>query len=229
MLFLAVLCASLAEYELEHKIERDKEKQFIKSMIVDLAVDTTNLASSIKTFDEEDARLDTILSRFDNITAGYDDKLISNISGSAVYVGFISTDRTMQQLKNSGAMRLISKQTAVNAIMDYDADMKQLQETVLPLLKDMVIHNILGTTQELLNYKELSYDYEHKSMAQIKKENKTYLLQTDKVKLGKFYNYLTAYKIISLSAKKDVVSLKQQAAQLIKLLRKEYHLEGKGK
>ena len=47
MLFLAVLCGSLAEYGLEHKIENDREKVFIKTMISDLEEDTALLAESI--------------------------------------------------------------------------------------------------------------------------------------------------------------------------------------
>ncbi len=35
MLFLAVFCGFLAEYQLEHKIEKDREKQFMK--IISLA------------------------------------------------------------------------------------------------------------------------------------------------------------------------------------------------
>ncbi len=36
MLFLAVFCGFLAEYLLEHKIEREREKQFMGSLISDL-------------------------------------------------------------------------------------------------------------------------------------------------------------------------------------------------
>ena len=35
MLFLAVFCGFLAEYQLEHKIEKDREVQFIKSLVTD--------------------------------------------------------------------------------------------------------------------------------------------------------------------------------------------------
>ena len=46
---MAVFCGFLAEYQLEHKIERDREKKFIQTFIEDLKVDTvaikTNLVS----------------------------------------------------------------------------------------------------------------------------------------------------------------------------------------
>ncbi|HJS54003.1 MAG TPA: hypothetical protein VJ765_05645, partial [Chitinophagaceae bacterium] len=36
MLFLAVFCGFLAEYQLEHKIEKDKERQYIQNLLDDL-------------------------------------------------------------------------------------------------------------------------------------------------------------------------------------------------
>src|SRR6188474_53887 len=44
MLFLAVFCGFLAEYQLEHKIEKNKEKQFMVSMIEDLKADTSAIS-----------------------------------------------------------------------------------------------------------------------------------------------------------------------------------------
>ena len=43
MLFLAVSCGFLAEYQLEHKIERDREKKFIQTFIEDLKTDTADI------------------------------------------------------------------------------------------------------------------------------------------------------------------------------------------
>ena len=36
MLFLAVFCGFLAEYQLEHKIEKDREKVYMQNMLEDL-------------------------------------------------------------------------------------------------------------------------------------------------------------------------------------------------
>ena len=45
MLFLAVLCGFFAEYQLEHKIERDRARQFLQSMLVDVRTNIKNLDS----------------------------------------------------------------------------------------------------------------------------------------------------------------------------------------
>src|SRR4026209_496169 len=48
MLFLAVFCGFLAEYSLEHKIETDREKQYVRTMIEDLKLDTSVLNGVIQ-------------------------------------------------------------------------------------------------------------------------------------------------------------------------------------
>src|SRR5215212_6717279 len=47
MLFLAVFCGFLAEYQLEHKIEKERERQFMASMIEDLKSDKFLLYENI--------------------------------------------------------------------------------------------------------------------------------------------------------------------------------------
>src|SRR5918993_807353 len=43
MLFLAVFCGFLAEYQLEHKIEKDRIRKYMKDLIVDLLNDTADI------------------------------------------------------------------------------------------------------------------------------------------------------------------------------------------
>ena len=47
MLFLAVFCGFLAENQREHMVEHQREKQYMESLLSDLAADTTVLGSGI--------------------------------------------------------------------------------------------------------------------------------------------------------------------------------------
>ena len=47
MLFLAVFCGFLAEYQLEHVIENQREEKYVKSLIQDLKTDTAHLETYI--------------------------------------------------------------------------------------------------------------------------------------------------------------------------------------
>ena len=60
MLFLAVFCGFLAEYQLEHKIEKDREKQFMQTMAEDLKSDSAQLNRLIKFRTSRIRELDTL-------------------------------------------------------------------------------------------------------------------------------------------------------------------------
>src|SRR6185503_17483366 len=53
MLFLAVFCGFLAEYQLEHKVEKERGRQYIRSFAEDLKSDTANLVDMIHQYEEK--------------------------------------------------------------------------------------------------------------------------------------------------------------------------------
>src|SRR5689334_3776473 len=109
MLFLAVFCGFLAENLREHKVEKERGRQYINSFIEDLRTDTANMSLQIEDLESQDKVLENIFICFDSVTG----KTMSPgclrkiIRGSRSFPDFIYTDRTIQQLKYSGGLRLI--------------------------------------------------------------------------------------------------------------------------
>src|SRR5688572_20641286 len=62
MLFLAVFCGFLAEYYLEQTIEHHREKQFMRSLVEDLILDTTELKQRILQADDTRKYSDSAIS-----------------------------------------------------------------------------------------------------------------------------------------------------------------------
>ena len=128
MLFLAVFCGYLAEYQLEHKIEKNKEKQFMKSMIEDLKADTAAIVklNQIRTSRHQisDSILDAIINKnySENGAEFYYWARIFSRRGF-----FFSSDGTMQQLKNSGGLRLITNKYIADKIIAYDVLYRDIQ------------------------------------------------------------------------------------------------------
>lgn len=121
MLFLAVFCGFLAEYQLEHVIENQREKVFIKSMVEDLQNDHDQLNIYI-------SGLKLGLNQMDSMVTMLDDTKTIKENGSLIYFfGRLSprlliltnNNRTFDQLKNSGGFRLIRNANASNKIMEY--------------------------------------------------------------------------------------------------------------
>ncbi len=125
MLFLAVFCGFLAEYQLEHKIEKDREKQYIKSLLFDLQRDSLLLAANIaegpRIFQYSDSLITELKKR---PLEGREKRVYTFLSLISAGISFKYYDRTVSQLRNSGAFRLIQKQTVSDALLDYDVQMR---------------------------------------------------------------------------------------------------------
>lgn len=146
MLFFAVFCGFFAEYQLEHKIERDREKQFIQSMASDLQDDIKILDTIILSEQEGVAMVDTLIGLLNNPP-------LAKLQGDQFYyvarigprsIPFANNSRTFDQLKNSGGFRLIRNTEASNNIMGYYS-----QFSLIRLMED-------NYNQEFNNFKVLA-------------------------------------------------------------------------
>ena len=125
MLFLAVFCGFLAELQLEHKVEKGREKQYMKSMVEDLKADTAMLINNIKQRQEKIMMTDSLAILLASSSV--------NERGNDIYyygrsisppTNIFPNDGTIQQLKSSGNLRLIHNTTISNGIMAYDQKMR---------------------------------------------------------------------------------------------------------
>ena len=127
MLFLAVFCGFLAEYQLEHKIEKDREKQYMRSMIEDLRSDSAMLISNIEQRQSRIIMMDSLVKLIKSPSA--------KESGNDIYyfgrsisppTNIFPNDGTIQQLKSSGNLRLIRNNVISKSIMAYDQKMRNV-------------------------------------------------------------------------------------------------------
>ena len=133
MLFLAVFCGFLAEYQLEHKIERDREKKFIQTFIEDLKTDTAAIRQILIFRKQKMERMDSLMLLLGS-------QQIKGHENDLYYFGrilirttwFRSNDRTITQLKNSGSLRLIRNERAADSMMSY----QKLVETIMANQED---------------------------------------------------------------------------------------------
>jgi len=120
MLFLAVFCGFLAEYQLEHIIEHNREKQFIKSFIEDLKTDTTAIRQNITFRQNKMKAMDTLMLLLNSQQIqGHENDLYYLGRSFVRGVRFQSNDRTITQLKNSGSLRLIRNEQAADSMISY--------------------------------------------------------------------------------------------------------------
>jgi hypothetical protein len=226
MLFLAVFCGFLAEYTLEHKIEKTREKQFIQSLMNDLKADIKNI-TALNAF-----RLN-ILNRadslFDILTSGsYADKgfeIYYHASSLSSRAFFYSTDGTLQQLKNSGGLRLISNKQIVDSIQNYDVLYRSILQ-IQALEEDQVIkyRELAARIFEAGTLRKFFRGNLHKFKDSLMQANLK-LKQNNPELINELSNSLSYRTGNSFRIHLDLETLKAKAARLIELIKKEYHLE----
>lgn len=224
MLFLAVFCGFLAEYQLEHKIERDRGKQYVQSLIQDLKLDTTRLSEIIKLRESRDEKIDSLnflLNKPDAAAHGSDIYYLTRSLTRALTVRFYSNDGTMQQLKNAGGLRLIRKQNIVDSIIGYDVAVRTL------LYQSEVENSILNEfrTEVAKIFDGRVFDTMMDDVSSLSRPAGNPVFETSKEKLFEFYTRLHYVNSINRINKNVNIDLLNQATDLLQLLQKKYHLE----
>ncbi len=129
MLFLAVFLGFVAENIREHVVERHREEEFIASEIHDLKLDTAQLSFLIARHQLKILQLDTLINllRLPSRNSYLND-IYFLARSSTLNPGFNYDDGTVQQLKNSGGLRLIKNKTVADSIMVYDGSINFIRE-----------------------------------------------------------------------------------------------------
>jgi len=227
MLFLAVFCGFLAENQREHYIEHQREKQYIHSMIEDLKTDTANLAGVIEGLTRKSSQLDSVIIGFDEGAAAYN-KIWAQLflrSYRMGYPDFFPTDRTIQQLKNSGGLRLIRNERAANGIISYDALAKDNSNEDANISNSQVkyIDEILNVWSVKKMFRDAGVTSWFRNRNMTVKNN--YWLSTDPETKERVFNRLTDFNEAILRQIKFDNDLREEAIRLIEILKKEYHLD----
>src|SRR5215204_1592309 len=152
MLFLAVFAGFLAENQREHFVEHQREEQFINSLINDIKVDTARLNSLIESRSIRETKLDSLMLLLNSENANQHTRDIYYLATTIPRITlfqFTPNDGTMQQLKNSGGLRLIRNGVVADNIINYDASIRTLlrlddQEQVIVNIQREIAPKILN-------------------------------------------------------------------------------------
>jgi len=221
MLFLAVFCGFLAEYQLEHKIEKEKGYQYIKLFYEDLKTDTANFEKVLVSYKYKLSNLAGMYPCFDKITnnGSSPDCLQNLFNNSDAFPDLVYTDRTLQQLKNAGGIRLL-KQPDADSILLYDNMLRQFKTSETTMLQETQA-GIRNTLYSLTNFRAVREINEKKVVA----GNISLLYPESNQLLNRYFNQLKIYVSVCKSNYYDITDLKLKATSLIKYFRKKYHFE----
>jgi hypothetical protein len=238
MLFLAVFCGFLAEYQLEHKIERDRAKELAKSFYEELRNDSVTAALKVASRIKQEAALEYLVHFFK-------DSSLTNVSkafainfefGISFRTPSIFEPRTMMldQLKNSGSLRYFKNET-----------LQQLVSDLTVAIKNIYDRQELETQQRLQYINPIIINhYDYAFDAAMKKNGKTIfegiqeyeknnefvpysinlVEKLDRISITNQLNFYLG-NVVSSTRQVHIKRYMEVNAGLMKLLRKEYKVE----
>ena len=228
MLFLAVFCGFLAEYQLEHLIENQREKKYAVSLLEDLINDTVDLNNDINFWERIVKRTDTVRAELEKEPAQRDQLLLYRCV-MQLYANntFLYNDRTIDQLKNAGNFRLIRKKNVADSLVSYD---NWIRTTLMDIEKNYATIIAPGS-RELRNklFNSRFYDLRnnpvqldsavriHPELIEIAPGKKDIELE--------FYNSLNDFKQHNSNRLRFLRLLSGKSILLINMIKKEYHLK----
>lgn len=227
MLFLAVFLGMLAENNREHKIEKEREKEFIHSLTEDLRMDIATVQTNAARFTDQYKNIDSLQQSF----LDFIDKKQWAEQNCYYYSEFIKLlllvnfpERTTTQLLSSGNMRLIRTAGVADSIMDYHNFIKAVD-----LQKQLYVNYINKCTEAMYGFFDIRYlrkrvgsngEFIDDSLLANAK-----LLNTNPVEIKKFLGLVETTKISIGVYESLMFQLAEKAQSILEFLQRKYHLK----
>jgi len=222
MLFLAVFCGFLAEYQLEHKIENDREKIYMQNMLDDLKADTAIYSDYAARNAVVRDLVDTIMVL---IKSPDRRKHISKLAYSAriftaKWKQIAMVKRTYEEMKSSGHLRLIRNKEVAGKVSSYYNSLSELDT-----------YNNVGMIWSNNYAQAMAKLFDGEALLKIIKEKKEValmgdaLISEDKMAINELLTS-AGYFYGALSLNNNVAAdRKINANQLIELIKTKYKLK----
>ena len=225
MLFLAVFCGFLAEYQLEHKIEKNRERQFVNSLVNDLIADTAHLNFIIRNRNQKIVMLDSfkfLLNSPAYKNYGNEIYFYAIQAARRVNIKIVPNNGTMQQLKNSGGLRLIRNRNVVDKISKYDRMVRETE--AFGDVEESVAQNYRQVAYKFFN--SFVFDKMEDDMLNItRSDDNPALLKFTTDDLNRINYDIFSIKAGTKGGNRYARKLITEAIDILKTLKEEYHLE----
>ena len=224
MLFLAVFLGFIAENIREHKAERNREKEYLRSMLVDLKTDTANINHYYSRSDSTIFIIDSLinfLKRPDRDNYGREMYYFARVITTKVG-RFVLTDRAFEEMKSSGSLRLVNNEALADSISHYYAEQTRFKEQSELQITRMTAYSDLVT--EIFDGSVFQKMLQRFPYIVIPPAGNPQLLNVEPAKINKFIGLLHYFSAILVINSSYAKQKSEHTATLIKMIEKEYGL-----
>jgi len=225
MIFLAVTLGFIAENIRETNADRGREKEFMKSMVEDLKSDTANINSF-------NTKANVVLTQADSLMLLIRSADRSNYGTNMYYYArvittglgrFVLSDRTFEEMKSSGSLRLVNDDVLSDSVSKYYAaqstfkEQAQLQIDKMNTYGDYVIKLFDGAVfQQMLQRFPYKVNPPNSNPS---------LLTNDAATINEFVGALHYFSAIIVINASRARQKEASATQLIQMIQSKYHVQ----
>ena len=222
MLFLAVTLSFFVENQREHYVENRRERQYVKSFLEDLKGDIKQLDSLVNERVKRGKNIDSLRRLLDADPDTYAKQIYYLSRPLTISYQFFRNERTIQQLKNGGNLRLIRKQDVSDAIMDYD---HQVRLTDLVAVREHTyILEYVKRIEELFDTRV--FDRQRIGIVTFKMpDEEVHLLKNDKQTIQLFINKIHFLNSVNDYHLMIIYQMLNSAKRAQEVIEEEYHLK----
>jgi|688.fasta_scaffold517075_1 hypothetical protein len=228
MLFLAVFCGSLAELQVEHYIEHQREKKYAQTLLDDLVNDTADLKYDIDGWIKVNQSVDTIILEMEKeVNLRNHQLLYKNVASLNTNNTFLYHDRTIQQLKSAGNFRLIRDKAIADSIVEYDSYIVTAVKNIEDVYAKVINPETANLQSQLFNskYFNIVRDKQKLDSIFIQFPEKIIMQKNKEDIVFQFYNKVHNYKDLTNARIYFLSTTLRRATNLISLLKSHYHID----
>jgi hypothetical protein len=220
MLFMAVTAGFFVENQREHFVEQKRGMQYIESFVEDLKIDTTRFSHTINYYNKLDSLLRHLYICYDSTLHNQEptDCMKNIFFATQGFSDLVYTDRTLQQLKNAGGLRLLDEEDA-NRIIKYDAYLRYILKAESTSMQEKA-NQVRITRNSVFAFTQLMDSTYIKGTL----PEKMAVITQDKNLLNKFFNEVLVYRGACEYMSDLITKLRQRANDLINFYTEKYHL-----
>jgi hypothetical protein len=233
MLFLAVFCGFLAEYQLEHKIEKQRAKEYALSLYRDIATDTLAYNRNIRNLNICVHNIDSLI-----VLLGNKNEIVKNLTGIyklGIYAFIFPQNKpnesTIQQLLNSGSLRYFRSNQLIDSVKNYNIAIqlyKDFRDDLGTLniefrkvqIRVMEMNPLIATISQT-NFSDL----EKINLDSLTLAGNTQLMTTEPLLIKEYRNWCALKKFYMANTASHFNTLKRRAEAVLRMLKEEYHFK----
>jgi hypothetical protein len=196
------------------------------SFVADLESDIVNIMEGMPRKDARMKAIDTLFQYFNanqNVTA-VPAVIVKKMKRAAYDRSYVRNTTTINQLKNSGNLRLIQNRRVVDSIASYDwrwSRMEYYRETYITNQKD-----IYHLEEEILDARDMiGFFINNDSLTSENSSPKTGAIRIRREPLNSYLNLLSRQLIVTKLDKENYRKIAVMSQELINIIKKEYEIK----